>query len=322
MINKMLKVLFLVVSSTSFSQTINVATWNLEWQREKAMSQAEYDACSAIKPKKREQLPELDVNRWVCKSPEQIEELRAVARQMDADIIAVQEVENSAAAALIWPASEYDFYINMKSPWIQRTGFVVRKNSVIVEGVTDIPALGSVFNGDHSRHGLELQIKAKNGKSIKLLSVHLKSGCFDKALSSNFATRRDARKDVVTCTVLKNQAPALEEWLDSNLKAGFQVMIIGDFNRRFDSDIEFSKDANQSLFAELSDGDPVGATLFRPTYGFKAAKDCRVGGSPWLIDHVLMSGDLGRHYVGKSLVQYAASLHGSDHCAIRFSMKF
>ena len=322
MINKISSVLFLVVSSTAFSQTINVATWNLEWQREKAMSQAEYDVCSAIKPKERELLPELDLNRWVCKSPEQIEELRAVAKQMDADIIAVQEIENNAAAALIWPASDYDFYINMKSPWIQRTGFVVRKNSVRVEGVTDIPALGKAFNGDHSRHGLELQIKTKNGKSIKLLSVHLKSGCFDKALNSNYATKRDAEKNVVTCSVLKNQAPALEEWLDSNLKAGFQTMIIGDFNRRFDSNIEFSKDANISLFAELSDGNPVGASLFRPTHGFKSIKECQGGGSPLLIDHALMSSGLREYYVSKSLMQFAASLKGTDHCALKFAMKF
>ncbi|MGN8274733.1 endonuclease/exonuclease/phosphatase family protein [Pseudomonas sp. SMN5] len=306
---------------SALAETLTFATWNLAWQRSAPLSQSQFDECIKIKPAKREQLEETHPYRWECKSPAQIEDLKAVAKKLNADVIAVQEVESPQALQQIWPKDEYDFYVNMRSPWIQRTGFVVRRSSGFEVGTMgDIESLGDAFE-NHARHGTELPVTI-NGMTTKLLSVHLKSGCFDHALNSGYATQRDKASGVITCEVLKKQAPALEAWLDSSIKSGFPSMIIGDFNRRFDTPIERKSDPEVSLFAELSDGEPSAAQLFRPSEGFKALSECRGGGSKWLIDHALMSSDLREHYVTGSLLEFPVPLKGSDHCPVSFKMKF
>lgn len=316
-----LALLLVGFSHPALAETLTFATWNLAWQRSVPLSRSQFDECTKIKPAEREQLEETHPYRWECKSPAQIEDMKAVAEKLNADVIAVQEVESPEALQQIWPKDEYDFYVNMNSPWIQRTGFVVRRSSGFEIGrMGDIQSLGDAFK-HHARHGTELPVSIK-GTSLKLLSIHLKSGCFDHALNSGYATQRDKASGVITCDVLKNQAPALEAWLDNSIKSGFSAMIIGDFNRRFDAPIERKTDPEVSLNAQLSDGEPSAARLFRPTEGFSALPECRGGGSRWLIDHALMSADLREHYVTGSLLEFPVLLKGSDHCPVSFKMKF
>lgn len=310
------------VLGTPMAQTITFATWNLAWHRSEALTEIEYNKCKAISKTDREQLDELHIFKWECKSPAQIAEMRQIAEKLNADVIAVQEVESAEALMQIWPKEQFNFFVNMKSPWIQRTGFVVRKGiPAVVGSLVDVRELGDAFNGDHARHGAEIALSIR-GVNIQLMSVHLKSGCFDQSLDSGYATKRDRAKGVVTCEVLKNQIPALESWLDRKLKAGMNAMIIGDFNRRFDARIEFERDPKKSVFADLSDGTPNGADLFRPTYRFQAPQECRGGGSPWLIDHALLSTGLKQNYEKSSIHELPVPLKGSDHCPMSFKMNF
>lgn len=314
-------VLLFCFANTALAETLTFATWNLAWQRSVPLSQIQFDECKKISAADREKLEGTHPYRWECKSPEQIKDMKSIAKKLNADVISVQEVEGPEALQQIWPKDEYDFYVNMNSPWIQRTGFVVRKASGLKIGVLgDVYQLGAAFK-DHARHGTELPLTV-NGVTIKLLSVHLKSGCFDHALNSGYATKRDQANGVVTCDVLKNQAPALEAWLDDSIQSGFSAIIIGDFNRRFDSTVERETDSKVSLYAELSDGEPLGAELFRPTDGFEALPECRGGGSKWLIDHALMTSGLRKHYVAGSLLELPVPMKGSDHCPISFKIKF
>ena len=247
--------------------------------------------------------------------------MKAVAEKLNADVIAVQEVESPEALQQIWSKDKYDFYVNMQSPWIQRTGFVVRRSRGLeIEMLGDIRPLGEAFKS-HARHGAELPVTIK-GTRLKLLSIHLKSGCFDQALNSGYATERDKANGVITCDVLKRQASALEAWLDSAIQSGASAMIIGDFNRRFDAAVEHETAPEVSLYAELSDGEPSAAQLFRPTNGFKALSECRGGGSKWLIDHALLTSELKKHYVAGSLWELPVPMKGSDHCPVAFKMTF
>lgn len=309
------------MANTTFSQTITFATWNLAWQRSSPLNQTQFDYCKSLSDDERKKLDELHPYRWECKSPNQVNDMRVVAENLNADVIAVQEVESSEALQQIWPKDKYDFYVNMKSPWIQRTGFVIRRSSNLTIGkIGDVYQLGTAFK-DHVRHGAELPITI-NGITIKLLSVHLKSGCFEEALNSGYAIPRDKANGVVTCDVLKNQVTALEKWLDGSIKSNFSAIIIGDFNRRFDSPVEQKKDPHQSVYAELSDGEPLGAQLFRPTLSFEALPECRGGKSKWLIDHALITSGLMKNYVKGSFQQLSVPMKGSDHCPISFRMEF
>ena len=308
-------------SAPALAETLTFATWNLEWQRSAPLNQHQFEECTQIKTADREQLEETHPYRWKCKSPAQIADMKAVAAKLNADVIAVQEVESPEALQQIWPKDKYDFYLNMQSPWIQRTGFVVRKSSGLEIGMLgDIRPLGEAFKS-HARHGAELPVTIK-GMTLKLLSVHLKSGCPDHALNSGYTTERDKANGVITCDVLRRQAPALEAWLDSAIQSGASAMIIGDFNRRFDAAVEHETAPEVSLFAELSDSEPSAAKLFRPTEGYKALPECRGGGSRWLIDHALMTRELREHYVTGSLSELSVPMKGSDHCPVVFRMKF
>lgn len=321
-----MKTLWLALSLFCFShaalaETLTFATWNLAWQRSAPLSQRQFDECIKIKATDRERLEETHPYRWECKSPAQIADLKAVAEKLNADVIAVQEVESPEALQQIWPKDQYDFYVNMQSPWIQRTGFVVRRSSGLEIGTLgDVPSLGEAFKR-HARHGAELSVTI-SGMTLKLLSVHLKSGCFDQALNSGYATERDKTSGVITCDVLGRQAPALEAWLDNAIRSGASAMIVGDFNRRFDAAVEHETAPEVSLYAELSDGEPPAARLFRPTEGYAALPECRAGGSKWLIDHALMTRELKTRYVAGSLSTFPVPMKGSDHCPVVFRMKF
>lgn len=316
-----LPLLLCCLSGGALAETVTFATWNLAWQRSEPLSQKQFDECRKIKAAEREKLEETHPYRWECKSPEQISDLQAVAQKLNADVNAVQEVESPEALQQIWPKDEYAFYVNMQSPWIQRTGFVVRKSSGLNVGTLgDVHSLGDAFK-NHARHGAELPVTI-NGTTIKLLSIHLKSGCFDHALNSGYATKRDKANGVITCEVLSKQTPALEAWLDDAIRSGSSAIVIGDFNRRFDAPIERETDPKVSLYAELSDGEPSAANLFRPTEDFQALPECRGGGSKWLIDHALMTSELRKHYVEDSLSEFPVPLKGSDHCPVSFKMQF
>jgi hypothetical protein len=129
---------------------------------------------------------------------------------------------------------------------------------------------------------------------LKLLAVHLKSGCFQQKLTDDYATKRDREEGIETCHVLANQVPALEAWIDQNSAAGVDWVVIGDFNRRFEHPLEKSPIAREAgktiaMFPELNDNDPPGAKLYRVTYNRRQIASCREGGpgSSQFIDHVI-----------------------------------
>ncbi len=310
---------------------LTLASWNLSWLRSAPLSDADYQSCRALKPKQREQLDELHPMRWVCRDTARYRQLKTIAAQLAADVISVQEVEDNEALGRVFPSEEYDLYVNARSPWIQRTGFAVRKGRADVVGFNDYAALAQAFP-HHARSGAELVIKQSNGRLLYLLSVHLKSGCFDKKLTDDYATKRDREEGIETCHVLGQQVPALEAWIDQHTADGHDWMVIGDFNRRFDAPLEKSKTARDetgqtiAIFPELNDNEPPGAKLYRVTWGREQIDACREG-SRHFIDHVIFKGSMRPRVRAESFEQLPlpklprrdrAEL--SDHCPIRVSV--
>jgi endonuclease/exonuclease/phosphatase family metal-dependent hydrolase len=100
----------------------------------------------------------------------------------------------------------------------QNTGFAYKKG-LAVEELADVTSLD--VSGDGSlRYGALIRI-THNGRSFKMLSVHLKSGCFDDSFAGN------------SCTRLFNQVPKLEAWIDTEAAGNEPFIVLGDFNRRF-----------------------------------------------------------------------------------------
>ena len=219
---------------------LRIATWNLAWLNRK----------NGTGPVKRDD--------------DDYARLRRYADKLNADVIAFQEVDGEQAAQRVFDPEVYVVYVAAQSN-PQRTGFAYRK-SLQVSVHPDYAALdvGQV------RSGADISVTYE-GREVRLLSVHLKSGCFDDALDSE---SKDCRK-------LAAQLPSLEEWIDTRAEEGTAAVVLGDFNRRF-----FVR-AGEPFWSEIDDHDPPASDLWSPTEGQRSS--CWGGSYPDFIDHIVMN---------------------------------
>lgn len=172
---------------------------------------------------------------------------------LGADVIAFQEVESKAAAERVFDPSLYTVLIEERVGTdrggacrgregltinAQRTGFAIRKG-LPFDRQPDFTAV-QVGNPD-LRSGVDLIVRPVGGEPIRLLSVHLKSGC-------SAGDRNDA------CGTLFQQVPVMEQWMDQRAAEGTRFAILGDFNRR----LAMPQDV---VWAEWDDASPPNADL-------------------------------------------------------------
>ncbi len=251
---------------------LKVASWNLEWLRESS------DA--GVVPRQ-----DADYAR-----------LKKYAERLDADVIAVQEIDGEGALRRVFDDTIYDYHVASQSG-VQLTGFAYRSTLSIEKNADYAPLdVGGV------RTGADLTVSV-NGTPLRLLSVHLKSGCFDQPLS----TPSNA------CTKLADQLPALEQWVDERAARNEPFVILGDFNRRMKT--------GEAFYTELDDAEPPGADLTLTTDGRRS--ECWGGQYPQFIDHIVLSRDAAAWLVAGSFAQleYDASDASfkerlSDHCPL------
>lgn len=157
--------------------------------------------------------------------------MRAYVEALSADVIAFQEVESKAAVERVFDPAVYTVVIEDRVGTdrggecqgragltinAQRTGFAIRK-AVAFDRQPDFTDI-QVGNPD-LRSGVDLIVRPRGSQPLRLLSVHLKSGC-------SSGDRNEA------CTVLFQQAPVLENWIDQRAQEGTRFAVLGDFNRR------------------------------------------------------------------------------------------
>ena len=125
--------------------------------------------------------------------------------------------------ALVFPPDQYDLYFSaryiedlvtgkathpdpeQRSDRIY-TGFAVRRGVFDAVSKRDVPSLGVIHapDGRPVRWGTEILVE-KDGQLLRLLSVHLKSGCHGGSLEN--PTDPD-------CVTLAAQRAPLEAWID------------------------------------------------------------------------------------------------------------
>ena len=180
--------------------------------------------------------------------------LARYVRNLNADVIAFQEVNGPRAAARVFPSRDYTLHLSGRhDPRYDdiHNGFAVRKGRFDRVEKRDYEALGL---GSHlrSRHqhrwGVELRIE-RQGRSLRLLNVHLKSKCFTRSLA-------DPRSRA--CRTLARQVAPLEAWVDARWREGVPFVVLGDFNRAMDR-----HGRRDHLWSALDDGDPPGLRLHR-----------------------------------------------------------
>jgi endonuclease/exonuclease/phosphatase family metal-dependent hydrolase len=281
---------------------LKVATWNLEWFMAPETQRALTPACTprdAPRDGARRSVP-CDVAHELVRSNEDIATLRRYAHDLDADVIALQEVDGADAARLIFP--DYDFCFSGRVA-VQNNGFAIRRG---------IPhACGADFQdlalGDDVRRGVELELYPGTGRSMRLLSVHLKSGCARDPLDS-------ARGN---CVELRRQVPLLERWIDTRASRHEPFAVLGDFNR----DLQHEP-AGATLWADIDDGDPPGADLVNTADGGKFRNCAPSQTFSGFIDYIILGREMSRWLVpgsfGREIYRPrdAQRRKLSDHCPV------
>ncbi|HEY4555962.1 MAG TPA: endonuclease/exonuclease/phosphatase family protein [Lysobacter sp.] len=233
--------------------------------------------------------------------------MRAHVERLGADVIAFQEVESRAAAERVFDPRTYTVLIEERTGTertsdcgrgargqtirAQRTGFAIR-NGLPFERQPDLTALQL---GDADlRSGVDVIVRPRGAQPLRLLSVHLKSGC-------SSGDRNEA------CAVLFRQVPVLEDWIDRRAAEGLRFAVLGDFNRRLAL-------PGDTVWADWDDGVPANADLAlaagdRPAQCNPRYRD--------FIDHIVLDRRAAADLAGFEETTYTAGAEPlSDHCPI------
>lgn len=237
--------------------------------------------------------------------------LRRHAAALGADAVAFQEVENRAAAERVFPPSHWRVVIEKRDASVQggcrglpgqtlraqKVGFAVRRG-VVFERQDDLAELGL------GRRGLRSGVDIVIGKGrLRLLAVHLKSGCN----SGRTATDRD-------CDTLFAQLPVLERWIDARAAEPVPFAVLGDWNRRLAS-------RGDAFWTAIDDAEPLNADLTLAAGRQRATCKARYRE---FIDHIATDRRATDATVAGSFAEFTYGLpeaqHPSDHCPVTLSI--
>ena len=301
-------------------------TWNMEWLMTPATHAELSSRCTRQQPRSHERALPCTPGR---KTPPRrtADDLQALAQAAQAlrqrhraDVVALQEVDGPAAARLVFQQGwQVDCFESRAHP--QKVGFAIR-DGVPYRCHGELKAL-DIDGG--SRAGADITLWPGTPRAIRLLNVHLKSGCFDGKLDRSFAP----------CGKLREQVPVIERWIDARVREGAAFAVLGDFNRHLDKDARQAagddESAPLSVFQAWSDNTPVGATLTRATDGERHVPCHAQDTHSRYIDDVLVSSQLlsqvrGLRFVRPNWPELSGGKTGwqglklSDHCPVGITL--
>lgn len=273
--------LLLLLAAPAHAATIKISTWNLDWL---TLRQTGDPALPA------------DVH---TRSQGDFAALAGYAQKLDADIVAFQEVDGPQAAARLFPPDRYNLVLTHDDV-IQRVGFAIRRGIAFHQN-PDVTGLVPYKHAKFPlRSGADVTLTI-DGHELRLLAVHLKTGCWDVPLSTG----------KYACRTLDRQIPPLKAWIEARDDAGTPFIVLGDFNRVMDGPDRFHDEIDPDA------GQPL--ALARPYAGF--ASPC--WGGEHFIDHILLGGPARAWLVPHSLdvLVYRQTARAwkdrlSDHCPV------
>jgi endonuclease/exonuclease/phosphatase family metal-dependent hydrolase len=225
---------------------LKLATWNIEWLTLRS---------AGDRALPRNVVPKDAAARAI---------LRRYAEELAADVVALQEIDGPEAAATVFAPERYALHFT-RDRLVQRTGFAVRAGLRFTAN-PDLVSLNVTPDAPHPlRSGADITLELPGGAKLRLLSLHLKSGCREDRLNSR------ARPQ---CAPLRLQLAALQGWIAQRRQESAAFLLMGDFNRWMHPREEFWTGLEQA------------APLLRPTAGMNSP--CWGGGS--FIDHIIAGG--------------------------------
>lgn len=227
----------LLLPLSAYAAELKIATWNLDWLTTRQAGDRALPA---------------DVTP---RSGQDFDRLAQYAKKLNADVVAIEEVDGFQAATRVFPRELYSIHMTHDRV-VQRVGIVVRRG-LHYDVNPDLTPLSE----HHLRSGADITLHLDGG-SLRILAVHLKKGCRNVPLS---------RATSIACRDLREQAGPLTEWIAARKAEGVAFVVLGDFNRWMDGSDDFLADLRHA------------APLVRATEGLSSP----CWGRESFIDHIL-----------------------------------
>lgn len=291
------------------ADTLKLASWNMEWLLTPATFNQLRGRCTpdGQPPRTRRALP-CDVAADLERSATDLAVLRRYARELDADVVALQEVDGVAAARQIFEGYEFCF---TGSAALQNNGFAIRRGLPFRCG-TDLKDLSL---DDKVRRGVEVVLFPDGPRAIHLLGVHLKSGCAMERLDSS----------ETACRQLAAQAAPLRRWVAAQVAANRRFALLGDFNRNL---LAESRSTPVTGLWQQIGGQPHSQSSLAITAAGSAFRNCAAGQRySSYIDYILLGNRLQQQLIAGSFERttWSAKDAGrrklSDHCPVSVRLR-
>jgi endonuclease/exonuclease/phosphatase family metal-dependent hydrolase len=268
-------------TAASHDPSLSLATWNLRWLDTPGRGE-------------------------VKRTNDDYNVLSEYARALDADIVALQEAAGQRALERVFNPRVYTFEISRRIG-DQRVGFAIKRGLE----VTRHDDIVDLSRGGEYRYGVDIGV-TYHGESLRLLAVHLASGCQRTEIPATDEQPSDS-DDI--CAVLSSQSHDLATWIRAREQQGQDWLILGDFNRQ--------PSLKDPFWSKMTQADP----LVVPTEG--RSPRCRDGRYPNHIDHFVFDRDITRWsrlsdireitYSPSHQRSYANAL--PDHCPLSISIQ-
>lgn len=307
--------------ATKATSSLTLATWNMEWLMTPATYRELASRCTSQQPASHERAFPCSPGKPMPpqRSTADFEALSRTAEELQrtlrADVVALQEVDGPEAARQVFRQGwKLDCFVQRAHP--QKVGFAIR-DGIPYRCNGDLNTLD--IDGS-TRAGADVTLYPGSRQQVRLLAVHLKSGCFDGRMDRRFSP----------CTKLQEQAPIVEQWIDTRVKEGVDFAVLGDFNRQLERDARYAagpdENAPVNLVQAWSDDAPRGAILLRATEGQRYEPCDAHDRHRYYIDDILISQSLAQKNKGRRFARlpYAPQDQDrqlSDHCPVVWSLE-
>lgn len=278
-----LLLVLILLAAPAQATEIKLASWNIAWLTLKAGGH-----------------PDLPRDLYT-RVPQDFVLLRQYADRLAADVVALQEIDGTEAAARVFDPARYIIHLTDERD-VQRPGFAISR-ALRFTANRDLAELDLRAGARRSlRRGADITVEAPSGAKLRLLSVHLNAGCREDAFGTG---------GTPDCESLARQAEIIARWAAERQREGVAFVILGDFNRRMNERDDFLR------LVEAA------APVLRPTAGLSSPcwADAR-GGRPF-ISHLLLGGPARDWLTPRSfaVLTYAERERSwrdrlSDHCPI------
>jgi endonuclease/exonuclease/phosphatase family metal-dependent hydrolase len=273
----------LLLAGTAQASDLTVSTWNVGWLTDRAAS---------VDTGKRRPIYQ--------RTHDDYARLAAYAADLRADIIALQEVDGVDAARHLFPDGYH--LLTTREDDIQRPVLAVR-DGLAVKQHHDLKTLDLLDGEARSlRRGLDVTVGQGAG-AIRILVIHLKSGCFSPTGKGE------------ACDLVERQFPIVSAWIDQRQAEGGNFIVLGDFNRRLAA-------GPTDPMRGLLDNGPAPLTFI---HGGRPSP-CWGGEYPEPIDHIILGGPIATrpHSGGRTLVYQETDASQkdrlSDHCPVSVTL--